>query len=379
MQTLKPADRDYWKHIVQANNKFGVSLLAAIAPHYATDNVLISPTGIFLTLSMLYNGLSGMTYQKLQDALQLPLPTEINPWNKQLLNYINLPKAGHEIHTGSALWFEDNVRCFEQFVREIMDVYGSQLYCINFGSAEAVEQIDYWAQTQTGEKITRVVDAQGFNSKAKFAISDLFYFYAQLDKAFSSDLLAGKQFYRVSGHPVPVDMMQVTELFAYWEDANSQCIKMPYRNSPYSLFLALPRPGANLGVCVGHMLAPANLFMGAGASPRPVHVELPRLDLSFCADLNRFLPNAGLGGLVSHVESNDFSLIAPDLSLGGFFHAAALKVNEISDASPQLVPAYAGPAEFSMEFNRPFLLAVIDNNTGQVINAGAVLDPSLLA
>jgi len=43
------------------------------------------------------------------------------------------------------------------------------------------------------------------------------------------------------------------------------------------------------------------------------------------------------------------------------------------------VPAYAGPAEFSMEFNRPFLLAVMDNNTGQVINAGAVLDPSLLA
>lgn len=84
-ETMQPTDKDYWKHIVTSNNLFGVDLFKTQAMENPSSNVIISPTAVYLLLSMLYNGAAQSSAAQLAGALKFPRPEEINPWNKQLL------------------------------------------------------------------------------------------------------------------------------------------------------------------------------------------------------------------------------------------------------------------------------------------------------
>ncbi len=56
MQTLTPADKDYWKQIVASSNQLGIKLLAGFQGPGKAGNVVFSPTSIFTVLCLLYNG-----------------------------------------------------------------------------------------------------------------------------------------------------------------------------------------------------------------------------------------------------------------------------------------------------------------------------------
>jgi serpin B len=366
METLSSSDKDYWKHIVESTNQFGVAALSGIAPNYPTGNVLISPTSIFLALSMLYNGASGATYEELKKVLQLPLPSEINPWNRQLLSYIRSPKPCHEVYLANALWFQMGLKCHERFVQDCMSAYGSKFYGVDFASFECLEQINYWAQVHSEDQVPYVVNA--LDPGIAFAISDMVHFYAQFARPFASEILVQRPFYRVGAPPKPVDMMQMTEPLPYFEDGSCHGLKLAYNSSPYYLMLVLPKPGAHLGLCLNHLLSPNSLFQAN--STAAINVQLPRMNLAFDVCLKKYLPALGLSNFL--LQDNDLALIAPNLKLGSLIHKSVLRVDE--KAAPGSQP-FQGSFDFTLEFNRPFLLAVVDATTGQVITSGAVFEP----
>ena len=198
-ETMRPTDKDYWKHIVTSSNLFGVDLFKTQAMENPSSNVIISPTAVYLMLSLIYNGAAGSSAAQLAGALRFPQPEEINPWNKQLLNYLTSDKPEHEVAIAFALWFGKGLRCHEGFVKNCMDSYGSAIYGVDFDSLESNEQINYWAQTSTGEKIHAVVEAQKPLNGSSLAVTNVFSFYVPWQSGFDARNTSEMPFWLVGG------------------------------------------------------------------------------------------------------------------------------------------------------------------------------------
>jgi len=376
--TLLPSDKDYWKHIVTSNNQFGLNVLKTLAMASPSSNVVISPTSIFLTACMLYNGASGNTYSEFASALQLPKPSEINPWNRQLLNYLVMSKPDHEVSIASALWFGQGVRCHEDFVNSAVESYSASLYGVDFASPESVEQINFWAENATNGRIVKIVDPGEFSADSHFAITNAIYFFAQWQTKFKAELTKEEPFYLVGSGSKNVMMMNTSDSFVYKEDDNAQIIKLPYKQSPYYMQIVLPKVGRSFGHCIEYIKNP-NLAL-TGATTSKVDLQLPRMEIAFDSSLSSVFTQLGMRDLFS--PSCDLSLITPNLQISFIKHAAKLTVDEsgtevaaVTVASGWGSAAGAQAHPVSMIVNRPFLMAIADSGTGQVLFSGAILSP----
>ncbi|MBA4075605.1 MAG: hypothetical protein C0508_11240 [Cyanobacteria bacterium PR.023] len=377
--TLLPSDKDYWKHIVTSNNQFGLNVLKTLAMASPSANVIISPTSIFLTACMLYNGASGNTYSEFANTLLLPKPSEINPWNRQLLNYLVMSKPDHEVSIASALWFGQGVRCHEDFVNSAVESYSASLYGVDFASPESVEQINFWVENATNGKITKIVEPGEFPPMSAFAITNAIYFFAQWQTKFKAELTREEPFYLVGSGSKNVMMMNLNDFFSYKEDENAQIIKLPYKQSPYFMQIVLPKLGRSFGHCIEYIKNPSIAMAGAATSN--VDLRLPRMEIAFDCSLNAALAQLGMRDLFS--PTCDLSLIAPELQISFIKHAAKLTVDEsgteVAAATMGIAASGAFPGAqappIAMTVNRPFLMSIADSGTGQVLFSGAILQP----
>ena len=377
--TLLPSDKDYWKHIVTSNNQFGLNVLKTLAMASPSANVVISPTSIFLTACMLYNGAGGNTYSEFANTLLLPKPSEINPWNRQLLNYLVMSKPDHEVSIASALWFGQGVRCHEGFVNSAVESYSASLYGVDFASPEAVEQINFWAENATNGKITRIVEPGEFPPDSAFAITNAIYFFAQWQSKFIAELTKEEPFYLVGSGSKNVMMMNTADNFSYKEDENAQIIKLPYKQSPYFMQIVLPKVGRSFGHCIEYIKNPISTAINY--APTKVNLKLPRMEISFGCNLNSTFAQLGMNDLFT--PACDLSLITPELRVAFIKHAAKLTVDErgtevaavtITGGTWGAAPGTPAPA-VDMIVNRPFLMSIADSGTGQVLFSGAILQP----
>ncbi len=377
--TLLPSDKDYWKHIVTSNNQFGLNLLKTLAMASPSSNVVISPTSIFLTACMLYNGAGGNTYSEFANTLQLPKPSEINPWNRQLLNYLVMSKPGHEVSIASALWFGQGVRCHEDFVNNAVESYSASLYGVDFRSPEAVEQINFWAENATNGKIAKIVESGDFSPDSLFAITNAIYFFAQWQTKFKEELTREEPFYLVGSGSKNVMMMNTTDSFKYKEEEHAQIIKLPYKQSPYFMQIVLPKVGRSFGHCIEYIKNP-NAAAITYNFPK-VNLKLPRMEIAFDSNLNSAFGQLGMRDLFS--QGCDLSLITPNLLVSFIKHAAKLTVNEsgtevaAATIAGMSIGASSGTSSTPIDIvvNRPFLMAIADSGTGQVLFSGAILSP----
>lgn len=377
-QTLLPSDKDYWKHIVASNNQFGIDVLKTLAMARPTSNVVLSPTSIFLTACMLYNGAGGNTYSQMAAALNLPKPNEINPWNRQLLNYLVMDKPDHEVSIASALWFGKGVRCHEGFVNNAVEAYSASLYGVDFGSPEAIEQINYWAENATKGRITHILDENSCNEATLLVISNAIYFFAKWEQKFDAEKTIDSPFYMVGGGAKSVKMMSKVDSLAYREDENAQIVKLPYKQSPYFMQLVLPKPGRSFGHCIEYIKNP-NMVMNA-VPKTSVALRMPRMEIEFSDNLNQAMSQLGMSELFAN--NCDLSLITPGVKVSFINHAAKLTVDESGTEAAAvtavgvgygLAPSVEKPV--SMTLDRPFLMAIADSGTGQVLFSGAILSP----
>lgn len=376
-QTLLPSDKDYWKHIVASNNQFGIDVLKTLAMARPTSNVVLSPTSIFLIACMLYNGAGGNTYSQIATALNLPKPTEINPWNRQLLNYLVMDKPDHEVSIASALWFGKGVLCHEDFVNNAVEAYSASLYGVDFASPEAIEQINYWAENATKGRITHVLNEADCDANTVFVISNAIYFFAKWETKFDSKNTKDSPFYMVGGGSKSVKMMSKVDSLAYREDDNAQMVKLPYKQSPYYMQLVLPKPGRSFGHCIEYIKNP-NVVMNA-VPKTSVALQMPRMDIEFGDSLNQAMSQLGMHNLFA--ADCDLSLITPGIRVSFVKHAAKLLVDESGTEAAAFTAAggYGSLAALqtsvSMTLDRPFLMAIADSGTGQVLFSGAILSP----
>ena len=423
---------------VAAADAIGARMLASALAADPRGNAVAGPVGMALVLAMLYAGADaagtgigpalGFDEAEVRDE---PLPgARDRTWRaiqSCLQRFDTADAAALEgfdpgaipdspllhVANNTLIIVDDDTRIEQSYVDAVRRWYGSEVGRI--GSEGAKAALDAWTALHTGGLIRR--SAIRITPDTRLVLQNAILFAARWAKPFKAENTSkGASFTRADGGRTRADMMHITGSFTLVKGEGWRALRLPYATgAPDGAADAGAdigdRPdGAGAGTGIGDrrggtglamdivlpdaVASPADLPPSTwGAATRALNraerlprgdfdviVGLPRLDLNPGAvDLIPLLEELGIG-----IWGLELSHIAPRLILEQAFQQTRLLVDEagtvaaaLTEAAFMRAAAHAAPRRTKRFIcDRPYVLRVVDLDSGAAVFEAAVLDPA---
>jgi serpin B len=372
-----PADGG-WGPVTEADNDIGQRLFQALAQK--PGNIVLSPYSIGTAMAMVLAGARGGTEEEIANVIGIELPRDaINASNAALLANLNsLSPESFELRAANALMLPNRGGMISaNYAAMLRKDYAADV----FRGAD-VATVNAWVKEKTGGKIDSILDR--IDPTTALVLLDAVYFKAPWRKAFDVAATDTETFHLLDGE-AKVPMMHLSGYFAVADRPGYSAIRLRYTGERMSMFVMLPDAG--MGEVVqrldGHemRLLLAQLHMGM----RKIDLSLPRFKASFEASLvEPFMQmgtrrafdirNADFSGMTGKPQSE-----AP-LAISQIMHRALIDVAEQGTEAAAatgigVVTTAARPRPETFRVDRPFLFAIIDDETGAILFEGRIVDP----
>lgn len=383
--------------IANANNRFGFRLFDEILKKDAETNICISPVSIAFALQMTYNGAKGTTQEGMAKALGLQGMSleDVNQSGHALLSSLTTPKqqAGAkptapvsanpaasnsaavppQLDIANSLWLRRREDILPDFLQRAQQFYSAQVD----GLQDAPQSINAWVDRHTNHKITQIVTGQDVAS-IEAALINAVYFKGMWQVPFEAKATAEKPFHSANGRSQPCKMMRVNGRFGYSQASNFQMVSLPYTGNRLDMLLLLPSPGTSLNKIVSEATPDNWQKWTTGLFAQPGTVELPRFRAEYGTELNEPLTTLGMGAAFD-ATANFGGMSRHPLFISKVIHKTFVDVNEqgTEAAAATMVAATRGlmahpPPPFHVIFDRPFLYAIHDRQTGALLFLGVM-------
>jgi serpin B len=395
---------------VAANNAFAVDLYAHVLQQAGT-NVLTSPLSASLALTMTYAGANGATKTEMASALHLDpnagdavfagqnaLSQALNgraaaafAEAQQSANQNAPPSdADYQLQVLNSVWGEKTYTWEQPFLDILAANYGTGVYQQDFiNSPDAARlTINDWVDTHTGDKIKNLLPPDSIDGSTRMVLVNTIHLKLPWYNAFEKERTEPGDFERGDSSKVSTPFMNQTNTFGYVDDGQAQVVSLPLSNRELSIVIALPHTGVALAQYEATLTASSAPFVLPSTSEL-VSLSLPKT--TFTSDsfslkaalqqmgMNLAFKDADFSGLCAH-PPDGATLYVKDVLQKAMIsmaepgvEAAAATAVIISAAG---VSAVAEPPPLTMNVNRPYLVALIDNPTGAVLMLGHIQDPS---
>ena len=425
---------------VAAADAIGARMLTSALAADPRGNAVAGPVGMALVLAMLYAGADaagtgigpalGFDEAEVRDE---PLPgARDRTWRaiqSSLQRFDTADAAALEgfdpgaipdspllhVANNTLIIVDDDTRIEQSYVDAVRRWYGSEVGRI--GSEGAKAALDAWTALHTGGLIRR--SAIRITPNTRLVLQNAILFAARWAKPFKAENTSkGASFTRADGGRTRADMMHITGSYTLVKGEGWRALRLPYATgAPDGAADAGAdigdRPdgaGAGVGTGIGDRRGGTDLAMDIilpdavaspadlppstwGAATRALNraerlprgdfdviVGLPRLDLNPGAvDLIPLLEELGIG-----IWGLEMSHIAPCLILEQAFQQTRLLVDEagtvaaaLTEAAFMRAAAHAAPRRTKRFIcDHPYVLRVVDLDSGAAVFEAAVLDPA---
>jgi len=372
--------------VVDANTTFGFAMLKQLfGEGGGKANVVISPASLSLALSMTYNGSSGATRDAMAKTLgYIGLSLDrVNAGNKALLVSLAKPGEGIELSVANSLWARDDVAFKPDFLQRNREFFGAQINTLT-----TADKINAWVSKNTHGKIDRIVSRID-PSHILFLVNAV-YFNGLWSAPFDAKLTRDGEFTTAAGAAVKVPMMHNTARYEYLDGDGFQLINLAYGKGRVSMYVLLPAKGTNLKSFLSKVTPAAWNAWIKQIQGRTSEVELvlPRFKLEYKAEAEAKRALTALGmGVAFDPDKADFKAMCtipptPNVYIGEVVHKTYIDVNEkgteaAAATSVGMRATAVGPGMTPrMIVDHPFLLAIRDNETGEMLFVGAIVQPA---
>src|SRR5213080_231613 len=149
-----------YKKIVPFNNKLGLELLS-IVPANGDGNTFISPTSLFMALSMIYNGADGVTKAEIAKVLQNEGMdvAELNKANASLMSILDRDSKNIQLNIANSIWLNKELHFQTDFAQNNIDYFQAKIQEIDINDGQSPKMINDWVKKTTNNKIEKMIDA----------------------------------------------------------------------------------------------------------------------------------------------------------------------------------------------------------------------------
>lgn len=381
--TWTPTNED--RELGDAMNNFGFGVLKKLDEKKTpSENVVFSPLSIATALTLVEQGAAGKTRSEMQKLLQ---PAHFS--NAQTLSSSAALTQGWQtadarvqVDIANSLWLQRNFTPKPAFTQMAKTAFDAQVRVLDFASPQAAPTINSWIGGKTHGKIKDMVSPQDIQN-ASLLVANAVYFHGKWSAAFDPKYTRDADFHLASGKTMRVPMMSFPEVKkgSYAKSSDAAFLALPYGNKQLSMIFVLPDKKVALSKIVAQCESGQwNSWMIA-MKPQEGFIEIPRFVLKGGFSVGEILQQLGMKSAFS--AGADFSAIAPGLFISDVKHKAWMQVDEsgteaaASTTIPMTKGSYkAPPNQFQFIADRPFLAAIRDNRSGNLLFLAEVNQPS---
>jgi serine protease inhibitor len=368
-------------------NQFGIGLFTREAATAGNGNVFVSPVSVALCLGMAYNGAGGSTATEMAALLgagSISLD-EFDEANGTLAGRLSDTGAGVTLSIANSIWLRKGFPIRKEFISRNGKYFRAGAF-----ELETAREINRWVEKKTSGLIPSIIDSV---DPADIAILvNAIYFKGEWTVEFDEKNTEDAPFHSPEGE-IKVPMMRRSGKLECHENDLFQSVRLTYGNGDpeagragggTSMYVLLPAGGKTLND-LKSQLTPENWKTWTSSlARREGTIELPRFRAEYFSRLNGTL--IGMGMKEAFGRRADFTGLcecAPGaVYISDVFHKAVIEVNEkgteaAAATSITLKLTSAMPVEepFHMKVDRPFLVAIVDDETGLILFMGAISDP----
>jgi serpin B len=373
--------------LIAGNTDFAFSLYRELA---ADDgNLFFSPHSISVALAMVSAGARGETRAEIAEALSFRLE---EPALHEAFNALDLALASRgegamgrdgepfRLRVVNAAWAQRGYPFLTPYLDTLARYYGAGLNLLDF-AAEAEPSrrlINDWVAGETEQRIPEMLPAGTINSLTRLVLTNAVYFNAAWASPFRRGATTPEPFTLLDGTVIEVPTMAQDGMFRHARVDGLTALELDYDGREVAILLLM---GDADFQGFEAALSPDLLDRVLEAlSPAGVVLRLPRFESRTSAALTPVLRNLGmhdafLPGLadLSGIDGQR------DLYLTDVLHEAFVLLDEegteAAAATAAIIAPTSAPPDVVVRFDRPFVFAIRDVESGAVLFMGRVLDP----
>ena len=298
-------------------------------------------------------------------------------------NAVDLRLAEASVHpttleVANRLFPDDGFSPLPEFLHTAATHYGAVVQPIDTADgAAAAETVNRWVAERTRGLIPVIVDA-GAVQDQELVLVNTVYLKADWTEPFLPGRTRDGQFTTGDNQSVTVPFMSdrepVRRRFVRLDDADG--VELPYKGGELAMWLIVPHDPAGLAAVEESLDGQTLATLQSVAETGLVDVTMPKWEQTLPpTDLFKWLCPLGFcAGAV-------FDGIAPGIFITAALHGAKVIVDEKgTEAAAATAMAFAEsgppPADLTIVADRPFLWAIVHEDTGVLLFAGRLVDPT---
>lgn len=371
--------------LLASHERFAIDLLRILNDETPGENLVVSPYSIATALQMMVGGADGSTRPAMRDALRLgSVDATMDEEARDLLTQLTTSVPNVTLRIGNSLWidqaFAPNVN--DSFSKRIGSFYEGESRVEDFRDPATVDAVNEWASEATDGAIPKVLDELAEDEV--MILLNAVLFEGAWTQRFSPECTYDGEFHKEDGTTETVDMMclpasgSMVGRREMAEDERGITIRLPYgeRFGPFAMYVMLPTNGTDLDA----FTASWNGSVPASERMRPdAELHMPRVAIRTSSlDLEPALTGMGMG--VAFTDQANFDRIARNLYISRVIHDALLEVDENGTRAAAVTTVVSGvtsmpPPPTVVVLDRPFLVAIRDDDTGALLFVAKVHEP----
>ena len=365
--------------LVTADNTFGLNLFQNLTAG-ATGNVAIAPISVAMALQIVYNGAGAgsATQQGMAQALALGSVStqDLNNDNAALQGSLLNPDPQVTLTIANSLWMHLDMNPVPATFTQMDQMY----YGATVGDlAGAPANVNSWVSTATDGLITDILPNANYAGVGA-VIANVIYFKGQWSTQFDPSQTAPAPFTLVDGTQVQVPMMHQSATYGYLQGANFQAVRIPYGQGRFSMLVVMPEAGTSFNSFVAG-LTPDMLNTWEGQLQTGMgNLSMPKFTATFGASLVQPLTTLGMQAAMCSDPMASF----PGLGLAciqDVEHKTVVEVDESGTVaagatSVTVMPTAVEVPLFTLTLDHPYLYAIRDDKTGELLFIGIMMNPA---
>lgn len=375
------------KTVAAADAAFALRLYHELAARSA--NLIYSPYSISTALSMTYGGAGGSTAEQLAAVLGVGSdPAAWHAGRNDVGSYLDQPPTDDPggstpltIKPANALFGQDGFAFKPDYLALLAGGYGAGLQAINFAAdpEAARAAINRWVAVRTENHIRQLLGPATVDAATRFVLVNAIYFKGSWAAPFKNSATKKAAFHRLAGATVQVPTMHGSIASDYRRGDGWQAVDLNYVNATMTVIL----PDAGKFAAVERRLD-AKFLAELAAKRRytEIHLSLPRWSSTTALDLVDDLMKLGVGDLFDPGRADLTGIADAGFYISQVVHQATITVDEAGTEAAAATAVVGdttggGPEdEVTVAVDRPFIYLIRDSNTGEILFAGRVLDPT---
>ena len=333
-----------------------ISLFKEINNKNKDKNIIYSPIGVELLLSLCSNGSEGETKKEILNFLKYKDIEEANKKESDIVSKSKLNKDNLNL----ANLILTKIKVEDKFIKI------GEKYDIKIEELKNERQINSWCKMKTNGKISKIIDR--ISPITKMILLNAIYFESKWNIPFLKEIK--RNFYNLGRKDKMsrIDIMN-SEIInrPYMENDQFQAVKLEYINKQFESIVILPKENIDIETFIQNFDYNNYKNIINGLKSVKVNLFLPKFKIEYNASLKEFLIN--LGARKCFTGSAEFKGISKNISL--FFNDVIQKtyinVNEDGTQAAAVTMIDMGETAsgeeyeekiYLMNVNRPFLFII---------------------